>query len=91
MRTDESEFFESLVKQHVKRGEFFRAFPSCFNHVHAETILQSWKRSATAREIALIKHSLSHTRHAVRVKVVRYPENVLAVWIALAVCFEPPR
>lgn len=44
----------------------------------------------TGKEIMLVKGS-DQVRHALRVKVVQYPENVCAVWVIIAVRFRSVR
>lgn len=93
--------FQLAVKKAVRRGECFKAFPTCFCFAHPPGIVSSLSRTSAFREVvfcnaetASFAHHSDSTlslarfaRHAVRVKVVQYSETVCAVWIIVAVCF----
>ena len=78
--------FQSCIKRFVRRGEVFRAYPTCFAHIDAAKMLQTLKTVQAARDVVLAGEG--DARHAVRVKICPYPEGTMAVWVMLAACYE---
>jgi centrosomal protein CEP76 len=80
--------FQSAIKRAVPGGQCFQGFPTAFAHMSVARMLASFDRGE-------VPHSILHTqgsgvRFALRVKLVPYPENVVVVWVMLAVRFIAP-
>ena len=82
--------FQSSIKNYVPEGHTFKAFPIQFTHFDTERMIHHLYQNKTAKEIMLVKGS-DQVRHALRVKVVQYPENICAVWVIVAVRFRSVR
>ncbi len=94
-----NEDFQVSVKKAVAKDECFKAFPTCFSHVHCSFITAALRKSSAFKDVCLSEAGVDggfmfdeaasqrRARHAVRVKVVRYPEQMCAVWVMVAVIF----
>lgn len=78
--------FQAAVKHHVRRGEFFKAYPTCFPHANARAICETLSNAEAAMDVMLVKNG--SCRFGVRAKVVPYLEGVMAVWVMIAVCAD---
>lgn len=78
--------FHSAVKHHVKRGEFFKAYPTCFPHANAKAICDTLGSTEAANDVVLVKSG--SCRLGVRVRISPYLEGIMAVWVMIAVCAE---
>jgi hypothetical protein len=67
----------------VPEGHTFKAFPIQFTHFESERMIQHIYANKVGAEVFLARGD--QVRHAVRVKIVQYPENISAVWVMLAV------
>ena len=76
--------FQAAIKKNVRKGEVFRAFPTCFSHVNVDYMMKWLRRSSAAKDILLIGSAA--VRYAVRVKIYPYPAGAAAVWIIVAAC-----
>lgn len=76
-------FFQQSIKRAVPNGSSFRAFPIMFTHRNSEKVMKSLLASPAASKI--IKTKGKSVKFALRVRVVAYPEDVVACWIMLAV------
>lgn len=66
--------FKSSVKTYVPEGHSFKAFPIQFNHFDVNKMVLSLLKNKIAYEIITARGDA--IRHALRVKLVVYPENV---------------
>lgn len=78
--------FQCAIRRHVKHGECFKAFPTCFSSTNAALMLAKLSRSEAAMDV--IMTSGRGCRHGLRVRLEAYPEGVFAVWLMIAVCSE---
>lgn len=90
--------FQVSIKRAVARGECFKAYPTCFAHTHLPTIISALRRANAFNDLICVAQEKETpetgpplegqlTRHAVRVKIIDYPERACAVWLVVAVCF----
>lgn len=77
------EEFQQGIKNYVPEGHTFKAFPIQFIHFDSDRMIQHIYSNKAGQEIIAAKGD--QTRHALRVKIVQYPENVSAVWVMIAV------
>ena len=77
--------FQDTIRRILPPGHCFKSFPNCFPHVSAERMVGSLLRSDLGADI--LNAQGSHVRHALRVRVFPYAEDVCAVWIMVAVRF----
>ena len=82
--------FQASIKNYVPEGHTFKAFPIQFTHYDTERIIHHIFSNKVGKEIIMIKGS-DQVRHALRVKVVVYPENVSAVWVIIAARYRSVR
>ena len=66
--------FQSSVKNYVPEGHTFKAFPIQFNHFDINKMVLALFKNRIAYEI--ITAMGDQVNHAVRVKIVSYPENI---------------
>jgi len=78
--------FQAVVKRHIPKGHSFKGYPTMFNHCNPERIMHAIRRSPIAKDILKIR--ADHTHFALRVKLVPFPENVVALWVMLCVRFR---
>jgi len=70
----------------VPSGHTFKAFPVQFSHFDADQMMLHISQNKIGSEVL---HARGETvRHAVRVKLAIYPENVCAVWVMVAVRYR---
>ena len=79
--------FKSSIKQYVPEGHCFKAFPIQFNHFDINKMVISLFKNKVAYDIITAKGD--GINHATRVKIVAYPEKVWAVWVIIAVRYQP--
>ena len=82
--------FQASIKNYVPEGHTFKAFPIQFTHYDTERIIHHIFNNKVGKEIIMIKGS-DQVRHALRVKVVVYPENISAVWVVIAARYRSVR
>lgn len=82
--------FQASIKNYVPEGHTFKAFPIQFTHYDTERIIHHIFSNKVGKEIIMIKGS-DQVRHAIRVKVVVYPENISAVWVVIAARYRSVR
>lgn len=75
--------FQQAVKNHVPEGHVFKALPVQFTHMDPEKIMHHLYNHKVGKEVLTCRGD--QVRHALRVKIVPYPENVCAVWVMFAV------
>jgi centrosomal protein CEP76 len=85
--------FQAAIKSKVLKGETFKAYPTCFGHADALSIITALKLTGAVQDIVLSRSEgqVSNvvpegTRLAVRVKIIPYPEGCCACWVMVAVC-----
>jgi len=85
--------FQAAIKSKVRKGETFKAYPTCFGHADPLSIQTALKLTGAVRDIALSRnqHGASSatpegTRLAVRVRIFTYPEGTCACWVMVAAC-----
>ena len=78
--------FKAAVKHYVPEGHTFKAFPIQFNHFDVGKMSVAILKNRVGYEVLSAKGD--SVRHAMRVKVVPYPEGVCAVWVMLAVRYK---
>lgn len=66
--------FQSAIKNYVPEGHTFKAFPIQFNHFDINKMVLALFKNRVAYEIITAKGD--QVNHAIRVKIVSYPENV---------------
>jgi len=86
--TFSGEEFKSSIKHYVPQGHTFKAFPIQFNHLDVTKMSIALIKSRIGYEVLAAKGDM--VKHALRVKVVPYPENICAVWVMIAVSFKAP-
>lgn len=86
-QTFANEEFQASIKNFVPEGHTFKAFPIQFSHFDSERMVYHLYNNKVGKDILLAKGS-DQVKHALRVKVVPYPENVFAVWVILAVRYR---
>ena len=67
----------------MPEGHTFKAFPIQFTHFDTDRMIQHIYSNKTGQEIFLQKGD--QARHAIRIKIVQFPENIAAVWVMFAV------
>lgn len=75
--------FQHGIKNYVPDGHTFKAFPIQFTHYDSDRMVSHIYGSPVGKEIVQMRGDM--VRHALRVKIAQYPENVSAVWVMLAV------
>lgn len=75
--------FQLAIKRKVHSGEYFKAFPTCFNHLNFDIILSTIQTTNASLEVILIEGR--ECRFGVRVKLFPYPEGIVALWIIIGV------
>jgi centrosomal protein CEP76 len=78
--------FQQSIKNHVPQGHTFKAYPAQFAHNDCTKITASLTQAAVAQDILSTRGDT--VRFALRIKVVSYPEDRLAVWLMLAVRYR---
>lgn len=68
------------------QGYTFKGFPQLFSHATPSRVLFGLLKSSVALDILQARGE--HVRHAVRCKVVNYPDDVRAVWVMVAVKYK---
>jgi centrosomal protein CEP76 len=79
--------FKSSIKHYVPEGHTFKAFPIQFNHFDINKMILSLFKNKVAYEVITARGD--SVNHAARVKIVAYPEKVCAVWVIIAVRYQP--
>ena len=74
----------------MPEGHTFKAFPIQFTHFDTERMIHHIYANKVGKEIMMVRGS-DQVKHAIRVKVVTYPENISAVWVILAVRYRSVR
>lgn len=69
----------------VPPGQVFQGFPIAFTQYDPKRILTAMLKQTVARQLL----QLSIAVHALRVRVVQYPEGVSTVWVLLAAHYLP--
>ena len=80
--------FQLSVKRSVRKGEVFKAYPTCFSHIHIPSLLTSLRRAKAFKDVILGGKLGLGSRLAVRVRLVPYPHQLCALWIIVASCFQ---
>ena len=78
--------FQAAIRKYVRKGEYFKGYPTCFSHRDPVKIMQSLRASTACKDVCLLK--TGSCRLGVRVKVIPYPSDTLSVWVMIAVCAE---
>mmetsp|Transcript_4441 Transcript_4441/g.7571 ORF Transcript_4441/g.7571 Transcript_4441/m.7571 type:complete len:168 (-) Transcript_4441:47-550(-) len=86
-QTFANEEFQASIKNYLPENHTFKAFPIQFTHYDTERMIYNIYNNKVGKEILLLRGS-DQVKHALRVKVIVYPENVSAVWVILAVRFR---
>ena len=81
-----AEEFQAAVKNYVPEGHTFKALPVQFTHFDTDRIVHHIFNNKVGKEIVVARGD--QMKHAIRVKIVPYPENVCAVWVMLACRFR---
>jgi centrosomal protein CEP76 len=77
-----AEEFQHGIKNYVPEGHTFKAFPIQFTHFETDRMISHIYQNKTGAEVFLARGD--QVRHAIRVKIAQYPENVSAVWVMIA-------
>ena len=80
------EEFQEGIKNHVPQGHTFLACPIEFRSYETDDMIRHILKQKTGQEVFLAKGD--QARHALRIKIVQYPENKVVVWVMLAVRFK---
>lgn len=80
--TFSGEEFKSSIKNYVPEGYTFKAFPIQFNHFDSNKMSIALLKNRIGYEVLTAKGD--SVKHALRVKIVAYPENICAVWVMIA-------
>lgn len=70
----------------MPEGHTFKAFPVQFTHFDTERMVHHIFSNKVGNDVLMARGD--QVRHAIRVKIVAYPENVCAVWVMIAVRFR---
>lgn len=81
--------FQASIKRHVPAGHAFKGYPTCFNHLDAARAAAALLDRANDAAHDVVHVRGDYARFALRVRVTVYPENTLAVWVMLAVRYQP--
>ena len=81
-----NEEFQASIKNHVPENHTFKALPVQFTHFDSERMVHHLYSNKIGKEILTARGD--QLRHAIRVKIVAYPENVCAVWVMVAVRYR---
>jgi len=68
------------------KGHIFKGFPQLFPTANAEAVLFGLLKSPVALDVVQARGD--QVRHAIRCKVINYPEDVRAVWVMVAVKYK---
>jgi CEP76 C2 domain/Transglutaminase-like superfamily len=79
--------FQAAIKRAVPLQHCFKGYPSCYAHTEPERLFTSLLSSAVGSDIVATVGD--HTRFALRVQVHAYAECSVAVWVMLAVRYQP--
>jgi centrosomal protein CEP76 len=82
-----NEEFQASIKNYVPEGHSFKAFPIQFKHTDTELMIHHVFQNKVGKDIVMLRGG-DQIKHALRVKIVVYPENVIAVWLIIAVRFR---
>ena len=77
-----AEEFQHGIKNYVPEGHTFKAFPIQFTHFETDRMITHIYSQKVGYEVFLSRGD--QCRHACRVKIVQYPENISAVWVMFA-------
>ena len=66
----------------MPEGHTFKAFPIQFTHFETDRMISHIYANKVGAEVFMARGD--QCRHALRVKIVYYPENISAVWVMLA-------
>ena len=78
--------FQQAVKNHVPDGHTFKALPVQFTHFDTERIMHHLYSNKIGKDVLTSRGD--QIKHALRVKIVPYPENICAIWVMIAVRFK---
>jgi centrosomal protein CEP76 len=78
--------FNEMIKNDVPEGHTFKGFPIQLNHCAPKRIFSACMRHRSFVEI--VECVGDKVRFGLRCKVVVYPEEVMAVWVMIAVKFR---
>ena len=70
----------------VPTGHTFKAFPVMFSHFDTDKMMLHIHSNKVGHEVLSVRGDM--VRHAIRVKIVPYPENMCAVWVMIAVRYR---
>lgn len=79
--------FEQSIQRAVPEGHCFKGFPVCFSHPFPERIFESLRKGAVSSDV--LQTNGDYVRLALRVQCCPYAECSIAVWVILAVCYQP--
>jgi CEP76 C2 domain/Transglutaminase-like superfamily len=79
--------FQAAIKRAVPDQHCFKGYPSCYAHTEPQRLFSSLLSSAVGADIVATVGD--HTRFALRVQVHAYAECAVAVWVMLAVRYQP--
>jgi CEP76 C2 domain/Transglutaminase-like superfamily len=79
--------FQAAIRRAVPLQHCFKGYPSCYAHTDAQRLFTSLLSSAVGSDIVATVGD--HTRFALRVQVHAYAECSVAVWVMLAVRYQP--
>lgn len=77
-----AEEFQHGIKNYVPEGHTFKAFPIQFTNFDTDRMISHIHQNKVGAEVFMARGD--QARHAIRVKIVQYPENVQAVWVMIA-------
>lgn len=81
-----AEEFQHGIKNYVPDGHAFKAFPIQFTHFETDRMISHIYQNKVGVEVFMARGD--QAKHALRVKIVQYPENVSAVWVMIATRFR---
>ena len=66
-------------------GHCFKGFPTCFSHLAPRRMLNALIRGDLSADV--LSATGSHVKHALRVRVVPYAEDVVACWLMVTTTY----
>ncbi|KAJ1447360.1 CEP76 C2 domain-containing protein [Pelagophyceae sp. CCMP2097] len=81
--------FQDAIRRRVPQGHCFKGFPTCFSHANAPRIFAALQRGELSQDV--LTTAGEQVRHALRVRIFAYAEDVVAVWVMIAVRYAKPR
>lgn len=75
--------FQSVIRRSVQKGQYFKAYPTCFGHLNLPMIVSKLKQTLACEDVVMAEGGSAS--HFIRVKIFQYPEGVVSLWVIIAV------